>query len=182
MSSFKDIEKAIGEALRKVGSREVMAEVGKEAAEMVRVRTRLGFGVKESLGEREKLKPLSDSTKQVRAGKIAFKKIRGKSIPFPPDLDENKAKLSEFTTANRSNLTMTGQYLESWKPISTQENKVVIGPTGTRKDGLTNQKLGEYLEENGRPHAYLTSIEYKRVIDSIRKRLTKIAQVVLTKL
>lgn len=182
MSTLKDVERALKEAINKINSPQELRKIGEIAAEMVRTRTRLGYGVREDRGKRQKLKPLADSTKKVRAGKLAFKNIRGTVVPFPPDLEENKVKLHPLTSAGKSNLTRSGQMLDSWKVISVGQGRVLIGPTGQRDDGLTNEQVAEFSEELGRPFGYITDIEYKRLVDEVRKRLTKIAESILTKL
>ncbi len=182
MANLKDLENAMKKAMTEVGSAAVMKEIGQEVLEMVVKRTRLGYGVQADGQKRQKLKPLADTTKKVRAGKLSFKTIKGVTVPFEPDLDENKVKLSDLTRPSKSNLTMTGQMLGSYKVISAGPFKALIGPTGQRSDGLTNEEVAEFAEEQGRPFAYLTDIEYKRLLDSIRKRVTKVAQSILTKL
>lgn len=182
MSTLKDLEAALKTALQQIQTPQVMKEVGETAVEMLRTRTRLGYGVRQTRGKREKLKPLADSTKRVRAGKLAFFKQRGVTVPYEPDLEENKAKLHPLTRPAKSNLTMTGQMLDSFKVISVTNGKVIIGPSGSRKDGLTNEQVAEFAEEMGRPFAYITDIEYKRLLDDVRKKLTKLAESILTRL
>jgi hypothetical protein len=143
-------------------------EIGEFIIEKVRVRTRLGYGVSGNLQPREKLAPLAESTKRIRKG---LKKA---------------GELSELTTPNRSNLTMTGQMLDSLVVKVISAGKFVIDVTGIRKklkkdDLPTNKAVAVKVTEEGRPFMFLTDKDYKALINFVRdgfksvlkKRLTR---------
>lgn len=113
-------------------------------------RTRLGYGVNKNFGTKQRLKPLSTKYKDYRAR-------------FP--------NLSASTSPGKSNLTLTGQMLESMQAYRIQNGKVVIGPTGSRKGSfLTNLKVADYQEEQGRTFNRLSGLEFQQVLRFYRKR------------
>lgn len=120
-----------------------------QAADMIRLRTRLGFGVSRPGGAREKLTALS----------TGYVKRRAAARDLSPD-----------TTPRRSNLTFTGQMLDSLDGRATGEGRGVVSPTGSRAGGLTNRKVAEYVSEE-RPFLNLTDTETTRVTDAIRKSI-----------
>jgi hypothetical protein len=153
MSATTDIARFLKDCFKvfdKFGDKAAMTAIAKAAAEMIRVRTRLGYGVPGDNKERQKLKTLSDGYKLFR------KKHRG--------------ELYDETTAAKSNLTFTGQLLNSLKEKKITKNSATVGATGTRKgESLTNEKLSEYVEEKGRPFIYLSNLENKKLETFARK-------------
>jgi Fe-S cluster assembly ATPase SufC len=63
-----------------------------------------------------------------------------------------------------SRLTHTGEMLDS---IKASKGKVTL-------EGTRNQELAGYAEKKGRPFLHLSSSEYKRVVEYVRKNLIKI--------
>ena len=126
-----------------------MVPVALFAAEVIKKRTRLGFGASKDLGNREKLNSLSKLYIKKRAT------FRG---------------LSSLTRPSKSNLTLTGQMLNSITIISKNEKSIVIGPKGRRQgERLTNDKLAEYVAENGRPFMHLTEADFRQVVRFFRE-------------
>jgi hypothetical protein len=79
---------------------------------------------------------------------------------------------------NKSNLTLTGQLLNSLKPTANYTRQsVTVNATGTRTDGLTNDKLAGYVSEQGRPFLGLDEKGRARmirlIIDDLRRTLKK---------
>jgi hypothetical protein len=63
-----------------------------------------------------------------------------------------KGAKGELFGPNKSNLTLTGQMLESLHGTANfRTQSVSVNLIGTRDDGLKNSKLAEYVEEQGRP-------------------------------
>lgn len=104
---------------------------------------------------------------------------------------ERKRELAKYNTKgksyspNKSNLTFTGQLLESLQRAK-HKTKVIIEPTGTRepyrdKNGvikskkLTNKKLAGYLKEQGRYflgyNDKLKKAVKKKLLEHIRRNL-----------
>ena len=134
-----------------------MKKLGEMAAKMIKVRTRLGFGIVGSGRNirRKKLKGLAQSTIDRRA----------------------KAKLNGETTPKRSNLTFTGQLINSLKVTSVSNGKVTINATGSRSDAkIDNEELAEIHETGGprlprRRFLDLTVPEEKKLNRFYRKNL-----------
>lgn len=153
---------AMKEALDEVKKPENMKKYGEMVADMIRLRTRLGDGVPREMAEKEKLKPLADSTKEQR------KRL------------QSKGKLSNLTTPNKSNLTRTGQLLDSEKVKSVSTGKVTVGPSGTRDDGKSNADVAEYVSKS-RPYNHLSRVETKRVNDAVKRDVRTLIKNKLTK-
>lgn len=126
---------------------------------------------------------------------IKFETRRGNSIPNKSKLDglstkwkEKRRSISEAQatgqafSVNRSNLTMSGQLLESLAHKIVGAGKLVIEATGTRipyfyttiKKGIrqrkksnepTNEELAQYVAEQGRP--------FLGIRDAIRDRIKR---------
>lgn len=87
----KNLKKIMDELLRQ--AEESLNDLGNEAAQLIKKRTRLGYGVSEVGGTKEKLEPLSEPYKKQRKGKI-----------------------SGPTTPAKSNLTYSGELLDDLQP------------------------------------------------------------------
>jgi hypothetical protein len=152
---FDRLQKSVDDSI----SKSSMDDIGKALVEIIRVRTRLGYGVGATGDQRQKLKPLS----------LLYREYRRK----------NRRLMSPQATVNRSNLTFTGQMLDSLDVVSSKKGALSIAPTGTRKGGLKNLTLARYVAEQGRPFMSLSNNELKqlsRIIDeglnaSLRRRL-----------
>ncbi len=149
MARFKDAKIQLQRALDNLITKDYLNELGKFAVDMVKLRTQLGYGVSRPGATRQKLKSLSP-------GYIAQRR---------------KAKLNENTSATKSNLTKTGQLISSLDVKSASKGGIVIGPTGTRNDGLENAKVAEYVTINGRPFNNLSDVELKRIKDKVAQDL-----------
>jgi hypothetical protein len=102
---------------------ETMTVIGEFAAAKIRLRTRLGLSVKKTGANPQALAPLKPSTKKGRSQK----------------------PLNQDTRPNFSNLTETGQLLDSIGVTSVKKGEVTVGPSGGRSEGkLDNRKLGYY--------------------------------------
>ncbi|TXH09386.1 MAG: hypothetical protein E6R04_08090 [Spirochaetes bacterium] len=159
------VEKDLKESLN--NSR--MQKIGEFVIEKIRIRTRLGYGASGHLRPREKLKPLAESSKDIRKG---FKKA---------------GELSEFTSPGRSNLTFTGQMLDSLTVRVISMGKIIIDVTGIRKptkkkdDLRTNKEVAQKVTDEGRPFMYLTDKDYKAVINFVRDGFKSILKKRLTR-
>jgi hypothetical protein len=141
LSSY--VKKLITE-LNKYISHANLKNIGDFASGLIRVRTRLGYGVDSEGGERQRLEPLTPRY-------ILKRKLARKS-----------GKLYEETSPTKSNLTFTGQMLNSIGVIKIAQNKVVIGPHGYRDDGLSNEEVANRVSKK-RPFNFLTSKEEDQV-------------------
>lgn len=107
---FNKIISRIESAIKDTVSNKEKKKVAEFALNVVVKRTRLGYGVKENFGKKEKLAKLKDSYVDKR------KKFTG---------------LSSLTRPKKSNLTRTGSMLDSMK-AKFQGKTIVIAPTGKR--------------------------------------------------
>ena len=175
---IRAIKKSVVDALKEIQSSAGMRQLGREATTIVRRRTLLGFGVPSNGAPREKLKSLSTSYKQQRRGEIGFFTKNNKVIPFVP---KTKPTLSSKTTPSKSNLTFSGELLDSLKEFVTGLGKVEVRPTGTRRDGLTNEQVAEFVSKE-RPFLNLSNNEIKQLTILANDQFEKIVNKKLTKL
>lgn len=126
-------------------------------------RTKLGTGVDPDTGASQRLKKLSEGYKKTR------KRRRG--------------SLDGTTTPAKSNLTATGQLLNSLEVIKKVIQDgisltiTVKDPRGTNLDGkqskIGNKKLVEYLKAGGRQFLGLTKSQQNEILKDIRQILKK---------
>lgn len=171
---------AVQEALRKIGSPTNMKKFGETAADIVRLRTRLGFGVSDDNAEKARLKPLSKSYKDFRKGKIAFFTTPdGRVVPYKPN---SAPTLHPDTSPTKSNLTFTGQMLDSLGVVSVRQGEALIGPRGNRtKSPLSNKQVAKYVTAQGRAFNNLSKVENKRMAEAIAEALNAQLKIELTK-
>jgi hypothetical protein len=120
----------------------LMRRLGQLAVDMVRQRTRLGYGVESFGGPQQKLKPLATGTVENRRRKT----------------------LSGDTSPKKSNLTATGELLDSIE-FRLSGGKIEVFITGAR-----NQKITEYVSEE-RPFFALTKPQVSRLADLIEEAI-----------
>lgn len=145
------VTKRIQKLFDQAKSKNVIEPVANEAIKIIVRRTRLGYGVKKAFGERERLKKLSP--------KYIVQRSRSR-------------RLSSTTSARKSNLTFTGQMLESVQVIKSQDGKIVIGPRGYRSDGKQNQKIAQYQVDQGRTFMNISRLEFQQILRFYRLRFT----------
>jgi len=147
---FKRINSALSEAVKPPE----LEPTARFAIEVIVKRTRLGYSVRHQFGEKGPLKKLS----------LRYVKKR----TMFEDLDA-------LTTPKRSNLTLTGQMLKSMDIIRSENGKIRIGPTGTRrklgneKNTPTNAQVAAYQEGQGRTFNRVSYLEYKQILRFYRR-------------
>lgn len=193
MAKFKSIKEQMRLFNRKIKSvltqsadQKTMKAVGEFTLDIVKQEARRGNDYKGG-----KFKALSESYKKMRAQKKRKRKyakgmkpkaLRGKvgakNIPYVKDY---KSALHETARPRKSNVTATGQMIESLKVVNPTKESVDILPTGTRSrtvfDGpkgkiLTNKKVAEYVAAGGR-HFLGVSERAEKKIKLFYKRLIK---------
>ena len=130
--------------LRKDAADELL-DLGNEAAELIRKRTRLGYSVAEQGGRKTKLDSLSEG----------YKANRKRSRPTGP------------TTPNKSNLTNTGDMLDDLEAKKSSESSVTITFSSKKS------KDKAIWVSKKRPFNYLSKAEKKQLIQSLQKRINK---------
>ena len=136
--TFKDLERKLARLINSVGDSATMDKMGKELAQTVKTRTRKGFGVDQTGGRSKRLTKLSKPYKKERKGL------------------QSRGKLSSETSPTKSNLTKSGELLDSIKGEGKRgEARIYI-------DGrnLNNKKAAQDQEQVGRKFMNL-NIEQK---------------------
>jgi hypothetical protein len=147
-------------------------EIAALIPELIRLRTR-GAGE----GVDGPLKELSDSYVEQRKGELSFFTTgEGDSKRVVPYKPSKKPKLHPDTTPETSNLTATGQLLDSikGKNIGT---KVIIEPSKGKRKGelsggkstLSNKEVLKYVELNGRKFHELSKEEREEIIKIVEQ-------------
>jgi hypothetical protein len=173
----KRYEKNFKEIVQVAKSPQFLQPIAVIAADLIRKRTRLGYGVNEEGAERKRLKALRPSYIDFRKGKVAFYTSKLGHV-YPVTRNIKKPILSEFTTATRSNLTFTGQLLDSLKGRTTTRGIVVYLDPRRVGSKLTNAQIKDYQEKQGRSFFYLSRTEtinvervYRlKIIEELKKR------------
>ena len=151
MSASDDIKKALKalESMKKEVEKDLI-DVGEEAVNLIKKRTRLGYGVADQGGAKTKLDKLS-------TGYIAQRK-------------RNKPKGP--STPSKSNLTNTGDMLDALEAKEKADNKVEIGFKTTKEE-----QKAEWVSED-RPFNNLSKAEIKqlkkKLENSIKEAIKKI--------
>lgn len=146
------IEKFLKEAV----STRTIKPIAEELTNIIVKRTRLGYGVKNNFGKREKLR------------------ASGPGGGFKPSYLKKRLRgpLDSTTAPRKLNLTFTGQLLRSVSVIKAQDGKIIIGPTGTRNDGKDNQKIARYNADQGRIFLNVSELEFKQILRFYRREFT----------
>lgn len=146
---FKKINSALVDAIK---PRE-LEPVARFAIDIIVKRTRLGYGVSAQFGAKSPLKKLSTRYVERR----------------------RRFGLDNLTAPKKSNLTLTGQMLQSMDIIKAQPGTVVIGPTGNRtpigneKKVTTNAAVAFYQEKQGRVFNRVSLLEYQQILRFYRR-------------
>lgn len=117
---LKRFRSNVEKSLQELTSNKTLDLISKKTAEIITRRTRLGSGVEETGARKTPLAKLASSTKKSRS----YKRSRG--------------QLSDKTSPNKSNLTETGEMLDSIKGRAINR-MIEISPTGQR-----NKRLAAY--------------------------------------
>jgi hypothetical protein len=160
-----ELQLALKEVAERLTSPKKMQEYGTFAAEMIRKRTRLGDGIA--------------SEGQSRSNKSKLKELKPGTVKNRTRMKE-RGELSQLTTPKRSNLTATGQLLNSVEARDAKRASVKVGPRGSRTDGKNNEDIGGYVTDAGRPFNNLSKVEVKRLEDAIKKDLKALLKARLT--
>lgn len=156
---IKEITEKIKKELEKtVKSKAFYDEIGEGVANQIRKRTRLGYGVNAS-GAQVKLEPTAPATQKAKQQK------------------KKEGKLSNQTTPKRSNLTDTGQLLDSIHHKSTNDKTTIQFKNARKNSEIGNKRLAEIVQFiGGRIFFELTNPEknnLKRVIEKKIQELIK---------
>ncbi len=159
----------------------LLQAVGEKSVDIIYKRVKSGLGVvSDELAstKSERLTRLSPSYINYRKGKTNFVQITkgGKTWLAPlPGKGKNLVK-GEFGSPARSNLTFTGEMLKalSWR-VTGGGLSIYIKKT-RRKDGLTNDKVAEYVRVE-RPFLALTDGEQRILTQLISKKISELLKI-----
>lgn len=133
-------------------SRKAIMPTGLFIVSLIQKRTRLGYGVSQNGGDKKRLKGLTEGYIAQRAR------------------DKSKGRLSSFTSPGRSNLTRTGQLLDSLRAEYTGSGSIRISPSGLRFDGrLSNLRVAQYQEDQGRVFNRVSKLEFNQAVRFYRR-------------
>lgn len=179
MQAMKDAAKEVMQPVN-------MAKFGEQIRSMIKIRTRVGFSVDQTGSPKHPMKPLRPSTitqrNAMQSGASASGKHNGLTGHAKRDALHSAGGLYPETTPSKSNLTRTGQLLDSEAVKSVGVGRVTVGPTGNRSDSKhSNAEIAEFQEAQGRSYNKLSDIELKRLNDSVRSMIRSIMRDKLTK-
>ena len=124
----------------------VLKEIGRLATDIIKKRTRNGFGVAQPGRNARRLKGLS-------AGYVAFRKASSRLN-------------SGLTTPGKSNLTFTGALLDSLRVVRVDKSRREININANnrrRPGGVTNKDVAEFVTDQGRAFLNLSRRETELV-------------------
>lgn len=150
MAKSKDIEACFKEAIAVTFSKKEMQKIAEDLADTVRVRAQLGGSV-------------SDTGRS----KKPFKKLNPSYVAQRRKFDG----LSDKTTPNKSNITRTGQLIESLQGIGKNAGFSIVPKGGRTDSNLSNEDVARYVDANGRPFLNLSDVELKKLARLLEESL-----------
>lgn len=162
MDKIKQLEKKLELEIEKALAPKKMKILAEFGADLIKKRTRLGFGVSRRGGTKERLKPLKSTPK-------------GKSYVDQRERDRKKGKLANTTTVKKSNLTRTGQMLDSLSGRAISEGKFEVGfnPKNRFDSSDNNAEIAAFVSQKGRPFLEFSKAEIAQIEKEIRDDLVR---------
>lgn len=144
---LKDFRAKLKVVVDGIVDRDILREIGNEAREMVKSRTRKGFGVERELGPQTRLAGISESYKKQR------KRL------------QKQGKLSPETTPGKSNMTKTGELLDTLN-LRVNKKSVTVSAKGKK-----NQDKAKYNAKAGRTIFNLSKSENQKIKKLINQKI-----------
>jgi hypothetical protein len=161
---IKDFTSRIEDLLKESVKRDMMLPLAQEAERIVLKRTRLGYGVSESMGDKSKLRASGPgggfSPRYLKTRKLA----------------KSRGQLDSTSNTSKLNLTFTGEMLRSTKVITAKDGKIVIAPSGLRRDGKKNADIARYNADAGRIYLNVSRLEFQQLFRFYRKAFTDLGR------
>ena len=173
---LESISETLSRVIKESLNRRFMMELGQQFVSDVKTRVRLGYGNRTSGGTRVRLKPLSAPYISFRRGQAVFYKDNSGRLRSFSKKSTRHPALSDETSPTKSNLTFTGQMLDSMRPVIIKDNEFGIEFTGVRKKirqkekALTNAEVAEFAKKD-RPFINPTNREIDRLEQTINDKL-----------
>jgi len=166
----------------------VLEPLGLLAKDVVVKRVKSGYGLSPGFSK-VKLKALSNSYKEWRSGKAVYFQKGGSRIRISKEKWRSISEpvLGEFGSPSRSNLTLTGQLLESIQSRINDSGKVELFIPDTVRKGIrlkngkiipnrarvTNAQVAKYVQEQGRDFFNFTDGEIRILTDEYQKLINE---------
>lgn len=160
---LKDLENAITQSLKTFTNGNNIKRYADQSVDIIYKRTKSGKGVTDD-----------------RSNSASIKSLKPLSSSYKTQRKSYKGKRGDFFSPGRSNLTLTGQMLESIK-AKVSDGKITVSLSGTRDDGQTNKEVGEFVSENGRPFLNLAVEEKQILLRKIETDLIKYIRLLFNK-
>lgn len=181
--TFIDFSRYIVALEKDVASRNYLRELAEQARTIVFRRVKNYEGVSTLSKEApnlSRLKDLSESYRQYRQGKVQFIVKDGIVRPIQPKPGSTfpSPVTGSFSSANqkRSNLTLTGQMLDSMTFTVRGKQAIVYIPASRRTDSeLTNRQVQEFVEQE-RPFMRLARKEWDILVQDTQTRVFQITR------
>lgn len=157
---FKEFGDDLQKILEEATSAPNMQAFGEKAKDIIYKRTKSGKGVTSDTGTAS-LKALTKLSK-------AYIDKRKKNPPT-----------GEFGAPARSNLTNTGQMLDSITVASSKGKVEVTIPPSVRTDGKTNSEVAGHVSDNGRPFMNLAQSEVKILTKDFENLVRELARLLV---
>lgn len=175
------LKRALDERFKNSFSPTLRLRLGRLAREIIYKRVKSGKGVTDLTSEPQKnrLKPLSTSYIEVRKGlaKYFVKDGSLRRVPNSESFRIDRPKLGPFGSPNRSNLTFTGQMLESLSYEATARGFRVFVPSSSRRnESVTNAQVARWVQEQGRNFLALTPDELTILVREIEREVRKLTR------
>jgi hypothetical protein len=87
---------------------------------------------------------------------------------------QRRGDLDERTKPKKSNLTMTGQLVDSLFARQIRNDTVRLSLNDSRNDGKGNNKIKKYQEDSGRKFFGAANEELKKLNERIEKQITRL--------
>jgi len=149
-----EISQVLSKALKLTMSVNKMQFYAQTAAQLIRRRTRVGYGVDTLGGNIKPLKPLSEGYKADRR------------------IDRALGQLSKDTAPAKSNLTRTGQMLDAINGRGVREGIGEVYFEENRNDGEFNAEIAFENEQRGRKFFTLSGAEINELERIVRRQYT----------
>lgn len=153
--------KKVKETYKLTTTSKSLRSIGKEMCLMIKERSRKGYGVDANETPQRRFKALSPSYIEMRS---------------------NARGLSFYTSPRKSNITFSGEMLDSLDVVQTVKETVTIAPTGRRPGGEYNSVVARYVSET-RPFMYLSktqSVQLNRFYRKLFGKASKSKRLTLT--
>lgn len=168
---LKNFEKRFKLNIQKLLSADFLDTLGKQVTTIIYSRTKNRKGAEN--GVETTLAPLSEAYVNYRSGKVEFTTRDGKFVEFKI----KRPRLGERGSPGRSNLTLTGQMLDSIDYKVTKNGITIFIPDSFREGThLTNADVARFVTEQGRPFFELTDKEVTSVQKTIINKLRELAK------